>query len=143
VQAEPPLVIAVAAPPPVIRWDLSRGFGVPEGPFPEFGLSGPIRWITARSAALVIEASEPRTAPLRLRYRSAIRDQRATVMVNGASAGELAFDGAGRLDEPREAALDLDLRAGPNVVALGFSGAIEEPGSGRELVLLVEEAGLG
>jgi hypothetical protein len=39
-------------------------------------------------------------------------------------------------------ALDLTLRAGENTLALDFTGAVREPGTGRELVLLLEAAAI-
>ncbi|GGG27145.1 hypothetical protein GCM10010964_13840 [Caldovatus sediminis] len=134
---------AAAPPPPLrLRWDLSRGFGPLEGPFPEIGLSDQVRWITARAAGLVIEAREPGAATLRLRYRSPIPGQSAEVLVNATPGAPLRFDGSGRLDQAGEAALPLDLRAGPNVVALAFAETVREPGSERELVLLLERVEL-
>jgi glycosyltransferase involved in cell wall biosynthesis len=134
---------AAPTPSPLrLRWDLSRGFGPLEGPFPELGLSDRVRWITARAAGLVIEAREAGTATLRLRYRSPIPGQSAEVLVNATPGAPLRFDGSGRLDQTGEAALPLDLCAGPNVVALAFAEAVREPGSERELVLLLERVEL-
>ena len=50
---------------------------------------------------------------------------------------------AGSLKETGDYALDLDLRPGVNELRLGFAGAVREPGSGRELVLLIERVTLG
>ncbi|MBR0674191.1 hypothetical protein, partial [Neoroseomonas soli] len=127
--------------PPRIRWDLSAGIGPEEGPFPDLDLPGGVRWIVARDARLVVEAAEVATARLALAYRSLLPRQGARVAFNGGPEEALEIS-AGSLKETGEYAIDLDLRPGANELRLGFSGAVREPGSGRELVLLIESATL-
>jgi hypothetical protein len=96
-----------------------------------------VRWIVARRARLVLEAPMAAAARLRLRYRSLLPRQEIRAALNGGPATTLAATGRG-LREPDEFALDLALAAGANELALDFAGAVREPGTGRELVLLVE-----
>jgi hypothetical protein len=124
-----------------IRWDLSNGIGPEEGPFEELGIPAGVRWVVARSARLAVESSAEGPARLALRYRSLLPRQGLRVGVNGAVAPEREAPGGG-LREALDLVLDLTLRAGLNEVSLDFTGAVREPGTGRELVLLVEHAAL-
>jgi glycosyltransferase involved in cell wall biosynthesis len=127
----------VPADAPVLRWDLCTGIGPTEGPFEDLGIPAGVRWIVARRARLVLEAPMAAAARLRLRYRSLLPRQEIRAALNGGPATTLAATGRG-LREPDEFALDLALAAGANELALDFAGAVREPGTGRELVLLVE-----
>ncbi len=124
-----------------IRWDLSSGIGPEEGPFVDLGVPGGVRWVVARRARLVIEAAEAGPARLQLRYRSLLPKQGLRAAVDGAAPVTLEAPGSG-LRETHELALDLTLRAGENTLALDFTGAVREPGTGRELVLLLEAAAI-
>ena len=143
--ADPPS--APTAPPgqvqgsaaPRLRWDLAAGFGEPEGPFPELGLPAGVRWAVARAARLVLEAPAAGAARLRLRYRSLVPRQVLRARLNGAPLTEAALAGGG-LAQGGEVTLDLALRVGANELALEFGPGVAEPGTGRELVLLVERA---
>jgi hypothetical protein len=147
----PPEAPAAAPPPPVaprpegpgpwIRWDLSEGFGAEEGPFPDLGIAGRVRWVLAREARLVLEAAEAGPVRLALRHRGLLPRQAVRVALNDGPPTTLEAAGGG-LKVAGEMVLDLDLAAGPNALALGFSGAVREPGTGRELVLLIERADL-
>jgi hypothetical protein len=124
-----------------IRWDLSNGIGPEEGPFEDLGIPAGVRWVVARSARLAVECSAGGAARLALRYRSLLPRQGLRVVVNGALALEREAPGGG-LREALDLVLALTLRAGLNEVSLDFTGAVREPGTGRELVLLVEHAAL-
>jgi glycosyltransferase involved in cell wall biosynthesis len=141
-----PVAAAVAPAEPLaegrrIRWDLSNGIGPEEGPFEELGIPAGVRWVVARSARLAMECSAGGPARLALRYRSLLPRQGLRVGVNGAVALERDAPGGG-LREALDLVLDLTLRSGLNEVSLDFTGAVREPGTGRELVLLVEHAAL-
>jgi hypothetical protein len=97
--------------------------------------------VVARRARLVIEAAEAGPARLQLRYRSLLPKQGLRAAVDGAAPVTLEAPGSG-LRETHELALDLTLRAGENTLALDFTGAVREPGTGRELVLLLEAAAI-
>lgn len=122
-----------------IRWDLSAGIGPQEGPFEDLGIPPGVRWVVARSACLVLESLAAGPARLRLRYRSLLPRQGMRAGVNGAAPLDLEATGSG-LRDAHDLVLDITLRAGLNELALDFSGAVREPGTGRELVLLVEDA---
>jgi hypothetical protein len=124
-----------------IRWDLSSGIGPEEGPFPDLGVPGGVRWVVARRARLVIEAAQAGPARLQLRYRSLLPRQGLRAVLDGAEAVTLEVAGSG-LRETHDLSLDLALRAGENTLALDFTGAVREPGTGRELVLLLESAAI-
>ncbi len=124
---------------PLVRWDLCAGIGPQEGPFEDLGIPPGVRWIVARRCTLVLEAPERTAGQLRLRYRSLLPRQDLRAVLNGGAATALAAVGRG-LREPHELVLDVALAAGRNELALEFSGAVREPGSGRELVLLIEAA---
>ncbi len=136
---------ADAAPPPIegrrIRWDLSSGIGPEEGPFDELGIPRGVRWVVARRARLVIESGEAGPARLRLRYRSLLPAQGLRATLDEAAPVTLEVPGSG-LREAHALALDLALRAGANALALDFTGAVREPGTGRELVLLLEDVAI-
>lgn len=133
---EPPYV-----GPPRIRWDLCAGIGPEEGPFPDLDLPAGVRWIVAREARLVMEAGEEATARLALAYRSLLPRQDVRLALNDGPEEALEI-AAGSLKETGDHAIDLDLRPGMNELRLGFAGAVREPGSGRELVLLIERIDL-
>jgi glycosyltransferase involved in cell wall biosynthesis len=143
--------LATAAPPPPdmsppdgprLRWDLSRGFGPSEGPFPDLGVPADVRWIVARAAQLAVETDRPGPARLSLRYRCLLPRQGMRVTLDGGTPMLVEIEGAG-LRQSGEIVLDLTLRAGMNDVALTFDGGVREPGTGRELVLLLEQAAFG
>lgn len=125
-----------------IRWDLSAGIGPQEGPLDELGIPGGVRWVVARRACLVLEAAEEGPARLQLRYRSLLPRQGLRAALNGDAETVLEATGTG-LREAHGLVLDLALRAGVNELALHFTGAVREPGTGRELVLLIEDAAIG
>jgi glycosyltransferase involved in cell wall biosynthesis len=125
-----------------LRWDLSEGIGEPEGPYPDLGLHAGVRWVIARRACLVIDAPETGPVRLHLDYRCLVPRQEMRAALNGAAAGRLDLAGGG-LHEAREAALDLVLQAGRNELALAFEAGVTEPGTGRDLVLLIAGARLG
>ncbi len=127
----------VAADGVRIRWDLSSGIGPEEGPFPDLGIPAGVRWVVARQARLVLEASAGLPGRLTLGYRSLLPRQGVRVAINGGPEALLEAGGAGLL-ERADLAFDLALRAGENEVLMGFAGAVKEPGSGRDLVLLIE-----
>jgi hypothetical protein len=133
---------AVLPDGPVVRWDLSSGVGPPEGPFADLGIPAGVRWIIAREARLVVEAPVPEAVQLRVRYRSLLPRQDLRATLNDAPVMAIAAVGKG-LREPLDLAFDLTLRAGMNDLVLAFSGAVREPGSGRELVLLIEAIAIG
>ncbi|MBX9594035.1 MAG: hypothetical protein K2X46_06705, partial [Roseomonas sp.] len=124
-----------------IRWDLSSGIGPEEGPFDDLGIPRGVRWVVARSARLVVESGEAGPARLRLRYRSLLPKQGLRAALDEAPPVTLEAPGGG-LRETHDLALDLTLRAGANTLVLDFTGAVREPGTGRELVLLVEDAAI-
>jgi hypothetical protein len=124
-----------------IRWDLSAGIGPEEGPFPDLGIPRGVRWILARSARLALEAPAAGPARLVLRYRSLLPRQAVRAALNGDAEMALEAIGTG-LREAHELVLEVALRAGVNELGLGFTGAVREPGTGRELVLLIESAAL-
>ncbi|CAH0231028.1 hypothetical protein [Roseomonas sp. CECT 9278] len=141
---EPVTAAEPAAAPPGerrIRWDLCAGIGAEEGPFEELGIPAGVRWIVARSARLVVESPQDGPARLVLRYRSLLPSQEIGAALNGDAPVALAAAGSG-LREAHVLAIDLVLRAGLNELRLDFSGAVREPGTGRELVMLVEDAAL-
>ncbi|MBR0678651.1 hypothetical protein GXW77_20980, partial [Roseomonas alkaliterrae] len=125
-----------------LRWDLAEGIGEPEGPYPDLGLPGGVRWVTARRACLVIEASEAGPVRLHLDYRCLVPRQGMRAALNGAAAARLDLAGGG-LQEAREVVLDLVLQAGRNELALAFEAGVTEPDTGRDLVLLIAGARLG
>lgn len=127
---------------PRIRWDLSAGIGPEEGPFPDLGLPAGVRWIVAREARLVVEAVAEGALPLTLGYRSLLPRQSVRVALNGGPEAVVETTATGLL-ESGEMVLDLALRRGRNELRLGFAGAVREPGTGRELVLLIERIALG
>ncbi|BDG73644.1 hypothetical protein [Roseomonas fluvialis] len=122
---------------PALRWDLCSGVGPPEGPFADLDIPAGVRWIVSRQSRLVVEAPATQVVQLRLRYRSLLPRQEMRAAVNGGPATTILAVGSG-LREPQEAVLDVALEAGRNELALQFSGSVREPGSGRELVLLIE-----
>ncbi|WP_198371013.1 hypothetical protein, partial [Roseomonas rosulenta] len=122
-----------------IRWDLSAGIGPQEGPFEDLGIAGGVRWVVARRACLVLEAAAEGPARLKLRYRSLLPRQALRAELNGGPETAIEATGTG-LREAHELSLDVALRAGMNELALHFTGAVREPGTGRELVLLIEAA---
>ena len=124
-----------------IRWDVSEGIGPEEGPFEELGVPQGVRWIVARSACLAIEAVVEGPARLVLRYRSLLPRQGLRAALNGGAETLRDAIGTG-LREAHSLVLDLVLRAGMNELRLDFASAVREPGTGRELVLLVEAAEL-
>jgi len=126
-------------PGPWIRWDLSEGFGGEEGPFPDLDIPGRVRWVLAREARLVLEAAAAGPARLTIRHRGLLPRQAVRVALNDGAATTMEATGGG-LKAAGELVLDLDLAAGANTLALGFAGAVREPGTRRELVLLVERA---
>lgn len=127
---------------PRLRWDLCEGVGPEEGPFPDLGVPAGVRWVVAPQAQLVVETDAPGPARLTLRYRCLLPRQKVRLTPEGGTPREMAIEGAG-LREAREVALDLELRAGMNRLGLDFAGGVKEPGTGRELVLLVEQAVFG
>lgn len=137
--SEPP---PAALPPgaPRLRWDLSQGIGPSEGPFPDLDVPADVRWVVAREARLVVEANAAGPAQLVLRYRCLLPRQGMRVTLEGGTPIQVEIEGAG-LRQSGEIVLDLMLRPGANDVALAFSGGVREPGTGRELVLLLEQAG--
>ncbi|MBR0683441.1 hypothetical protein GXW74_23345 [Roseomonas eburnea] len=137
-----PVAEPAALVEPRIRWDLCAGIGPEEGPFPDLGLPAGVRWIVAREARLVVEAAAEGALPLTLGYRSLLPRQSIRVALNGGPEASLETTAAG-LRESGEMVLDLALRPGANELRLGFAGAVREPGSGRELVLLIERIALG
>ena len=131
-----------ALPPPTgprLRWDLSEGMGPAEGPFADIGVPAGVRWVVARQARLVVETQAAGPVRLSLRYRCLVPRQRMTVVLEDGAPSEVAIEGAG-LRQSGEIVLDLVLRAGVNALSLAFAGGVKEPGTGRELVLLVEDA---
>lgn len=122
-----------------LRWDLATGFDEEEGPFPELGLPAGVRWVVARAARLVLEAEAAGAARLRLRHRCLAPRQVLRARLNGAPLLETVIAG-GALDQGGEVVLDLALRAGANELMLDFGAGVAEPGTGRDLVLLVEQA---
>ncbi|MBW6398616.1 hypothetical protein KPL78_12195 [Roseomonas sp. HJA6] len=130
-------------PPPAagprLRWDLSKGIGPTEGPFPDIGVPAGVRWLVARQASLVVETNAAGPVQLTLRYRCLVPKQTMRVTVDGGRPTDVAIEGAG-LRQAGEIVLDLMLRAGANALSLSFAGGVKEPGTGRELVLLVEQA---
>ncbi|WP_170979225.1 hypothetical protein [Roseomonas sp. HF4] len=140
-EALPPPASRPAGPGPWIRWDLSEGFGGEEGPFPDLGIPAGVRWVLAREARLVLEATEAGAVRLAIRHRGLLPRQAVRVALNGGAATTVEAAGGG-LKAVGEMVLDLDLAAGANTLSLGFAGAVREPGTGRELVLLVERAEL-
>jgi hypothetical protein len=135
----PPPAAALAPGGTRLRWDLSQGIGPSEGPFPDLGVPAGVRWVVARDARLVVEAEAAGPARLTLRYRCLVPRQGMRVMLEGGTPRLVEIEGAG-LRQSGEIAVDLTLRAGANEVALAFSAGVREPGTGRELVLLLEEA---
>jgi len=134
-----------AAPPPsepLLRWDLSEGIGPVEGPFPDIGVPAGVRWVVARKAMLVVEAPTQGPMELRLRYRCLLPRQIMRVTPEGGASAEVPIEGFG-LKRAGEATVTIALQAGVNPVALHFAGGVKEPGTGRDLVLLIEEAQLG
>ncbi len=123
-----------------ILWDQSEGFGTEEGPFAELGLPHGVRWIVARRARLAVRCATAGSARLRMAYRSLLLRQRATVTAGSAPARRLELPG-GRLQQREETTIDMNLPAGDSIIAFDFDGAVREPGTGRDLVLLVEEIG--
>jgi hypothetical protein len=128
-------------PGPWIRWDLSEGFAAEEGPFPDLGIPAGVRWVVAREARLVLEAAAAGAARLLLRHRGLLPRQAVRVALNGGAAAAIEAAG-GSLRVAEDMVFDLDLLAGANELAFAFSGAVREPGTGRELVLLIERAAL-
>ncbi|MBP0465349.1 hypothetical protein J5Y09_15595 [Roseomonas sp. PWR1] len=122
-------------------WHRSEGFGEAEGPFPELGVPAGVRWVVSRRARLVVQRAAPGPARIRLAYRSLLLRQRATVTAPGAAAQRFDLPG-GRLQDRQEATIPIDLPGGTATVALDFEGAIREPGTGRDLVLLIEAIAL-
>lgn len=135
------LSLAQPSPPtgPMLRWDLSKGIGPAEGPFPDIGVPEGVRWVVARQASLVVESDAAGPAQLTLRYRCLVPRQTMRVTLGDGAPTEVAIEGAG-LTQSGEIVLDLMLRAGANALALAFAGGVKEPGTGRDLVLLVERA---
>lgn len=135
-------------PPPAgagggrLRWDLAEGIGAPEGPYPELGLPAGVRWVIARQACLVVEAATEGPARLSLGYRCLVPRQVLHAALNGGAPTRLELPGGG-LQEAGAVTLDLVLAAGRNEVALAFESGVTEPGTGRDLVLLIAEATLG
>ncbi|MEO3474423.1 hypothetical protein AAFN86_21325 [Roseomonas sp. CAU 1739] len=144
-QPEPAPPAPPALPPPDgprLRWDLSMGIGPSEGPFPDLGVPAGVRWVVARDARLAVETDSPGPARLTLRYRCLVPRQGLRVTLDGGAPTQVEIEGAG-LRQSGEIVLDLVLQAGMNDVALAFAGGVKEPGTGRELVLLVEQAEFG
>ncbi len=144
--AEPNAAPRLAEPPPLppasgprLRWDLSKGVGPTEGPFPDIGVPAGVRWVVSREARLMVETDAAGPARLTLRYRCLVPRQGMRVTLDGGTPTVLEVEGAG-LRQSGEIVLDLALRAGMNEVALAFAGGVREPGTGRELVLLLEQA---
>ena len=137
---------AAALPPsptgPRLRWDLAQGLGPSEGPFPDLGVPAGVRWVVAREARLVVETDATGPARLTLRYRCLVPRQQMRMTLAGGTPVQLDIEGAG-LRQSGEIVLDLALRPGINEVALAFTAGVREPGTGRELVLLVEQATFG
>ena len=138
-EAPAPAVPAAGMAAPRLRWDLTRGVGPDEGPFPDLGLPAGVRWVVAREALLVVEAGAEAAARLTLGYRSLVPRQDLRVTVNGGAAMPVDLVGGG-LKAAAAVTIDLALRPGENEVALAFGAAVREPGTGRELVLLIERA---
>ncbi len=135
-----------AAPPalpppngPRLRWDLCQGLGGAEGPFEDLGVPADVRWIVARDARLVVETDAPGPVRLALRYRCLLPHQGLRVSAQDGSPRQIGIEGTG-LTQSAEVVLDLMLRAGLNDVALAFTHGVPEPGTGRDLVLLLERA---
>ena len=101
-----------------------------------------VRWVASRTARLAVETNAAGPARLTLRYRSLLPHQRMEVTADGGAPMAVEIEGAG-LKQAGEVVLDLALRAGMNDLALAFDGAVQEPGTGRELVLLLERAVFG
>lgn len=144
-RAAPRPAEAPALPPPIgprLRWDLAKGLGPTEGPFPDLGVPAGVRWVVAREARLVVETDAAGPVRLTLRYRCLVPRQVMQVTLEGGQPSPVEIQGAG-LRQSGEIALDLALRAGLNEVALAFAGGVREPQTGRDLVLLVERAVLG
>jgi hypothetical protein len=140
--APAPMPPAAPVSGPRLRWDLSQGVGPMEGPFPDLDVPAEVRWVVAREARLAVEADAAGPARLNLRYRCLLPRQGMRVTLDGGTPTMVEIEGAG-LRQSGEIVLDLMLRAGVNDVALAFSGGVREPGTGRELVLLLERAGFG
>lgn len=137
---------AAAPPPPApgearLRWDLAEGIGEPEGPYPELDLPAGVRWVIAREACLVVEAAAAGPVRLRLDYRCLVPHQVLHAALNGGPPTRLDLPGGG-LAEAREVMLDLVFAAGRNEVTLAFDSGMTEPGTGRDLVLLIADATL-
>lgn len=126
----------------LLRWELCTGIGPEEGPMPDLGLDEGARWILGREACLALEAGAAGTVRLGLRYRSLLPRQSIRFSVNG-GAEEVREAPARDIRDAREIAFDLPLREGRNEVRLGFAGVVREPGTGRELALLIERVTLG
>lgn len=124
-----------------ILWDQSDGFGVEEGPFPDLGLPHGVRWVVARRACLAVRSATAGGIRLRITYRSLLLRQRASVTAGGEPARRLELPG-GRLQQREEATVELSLPVGDTTIAFDFDGAVREPGTGRDLVLLVEDIAL-
>lgn len=136
---------APALPPPDgprMRWDLSQGIGPAEGPFPDLGVPADVRWVVARDARLAVETNAAGPVRLALRYRCLLPRQRMRVTLDSRAPMSVEVEGAG-LKQSGEIVLDLTLQAGMNTLALAFEAGVEEPGTGRELVLLLERAAFG
>lgn len=141
---EAPTASVVPAPAQAedaILWDQSEGFGGEEGPFPDLGLQHGVRWIVARRARLVVRCTTAGAARIRIAYRSLLLRQRATVTVGSDPARRIDLPG-GRLQQREEATIDITLPVGVSSIGFDFDGAVREPGTGRDLVLLLEEVTL-
>lgn len=124
---------------PRLRWDLSKGLGQTEGPFPDLGVPAEVRWVVARDASLVVETDAAGPVRLALRYRCLMPRQGMRVTQDGRAPILVEIEDTG-LRQSAEVVLDLALRAGTNEVSLVFAGGVREPGTGRDLVLLLEQA---
>ncbi len=138
---EAPPALDAAATEDGILWSLSEGFGEQEGPFPELGLPHGVRWVVSRRARLVMRRGGAGPARLRIAYRSLLLRQRVLVAADGSEARRFDLPG-GRLQDRQETVIPIDLPEGAATVALDFEGAVREPGTGRDLVLLVEAIAL-
>lgn len=124
--------------PVEIVWPLSIGFGSWEGPYPQWNMPNPVRWIISRHATLMIESAVPGDFLLTFRYRCFVAEQGTEISVNGDIVGRLEI--SSDYDEFCNASIKISLVSGINkVLARFFESKNEDTSSARELVLLIED----
>lgn len=112
---------------------LTSGFRAAEGPHPDLGLMGSVRWMNGPIAEGEVDLPEPGTYRVVILCRSFTQGQRVTILANGKPLGLLVIVPHGN-DRDIELSVDGVFGSGPQLISI----SVEQPSHTNPYLLVIE-----